>query len=161
MPPLANPAHVVSECLTRDGGAGAAELIRTGSPNAQRPMIAFGRRREIRRVRNLSNAVKYNRAGGEVRIEVNRIGPERVCIVVSDTGLGMSREQLQFRPFSRLPQYASGFKGTGIGLAITKHLVELMGGAAPASRVNADAAAASGWTCPWRARRLKQPRQAG
>jgi PAS domain S-box-containing protein len=83
----------------------------------------------------LNNAVKYNRQGGEVRIEASQRG-ERVVLRVSDTGLGMDDEQLGhlFEPFNRLgfePRGAFGhvaIEGTGIGLSIVKALVEGMGG---------------------------------
>ena len=56
--------------------------------------------------------------------------PERIRISVKDTGAGLSPEKLAqlFQPFNRLGQEASGEEGTGIGLVVTKRLVELMGG---------------------------------
>jgi CheY-like chemotaxis protein len=57
--------------------------------------------------------------------------PHRVRVSVKDTGAGLSPEKLAqlFQPFNRLGQEASGEEGTGIGLMVTKRLVELMGGA--------------------------------
>ena len=82
----------------------------------------------------LSNAVKYNRAGGEVQLQVEaqpRDGQPGWCLVVRDTGRGLSGEQCTrlFEPFNRLGAERDGIEGTGIGLAIVHHLVELMGGA--------------------------------
>ncbi len=78
----------------------------------------------------LSNAIKYNRPGGSVSVETRVERPGRVTIVVSDSGLGMSPAQLQrlFRPFDRLGRESSNVAGAGIGLYITKLLVERMRG---------------------------------
>jgi protein-histidine pros-kinase len=79
----------------------------------------------------LSNAVKYNHSGGEVTIgwEVQST-PHVVRVNVRDTGPGIAQEHLDrlFRPFERLGAEASGVEGTGIGLALSKRLVELMHG---------------------------------
>lgn len=78
----------------------------------------------------LSNAIKYNQAGGAVVIDVAVKSSKRVRISVKDTGRGLAPEQLAqlFQPFNRLGQENSGEEGTGIGLVMTKRLVELMGG---------------------------------
>jgi CheY-like chemotaxis protein len=78
----------------------------------------------------LSNAIKYNRAGGGVIVQCMMSGDDRVKVSVKDTGTGLSPEQLAqlFQPFNRLGQEASTEEGTGIGLVVTKQLVELMGG---------------------------------
>jgi CheY-like chemotaxis protein/anti-sigma regulatory factor (Ser/Thr protein kinase) len=77
----------------------------------------------------LTNAVKYNREGGQVLVEAEPAGGS-VTLRVSDTGRGMSEAQLQqaFEPFNRLGLEREGIEGTGIGLAIVKALVERMGG---------------------------------
>ena len=77
----------------------------------------------------LSNAIKYNRTGGSVLVECKQHG-DRVRLSVRDTGNGLSAEQLQqlFQPINRLGQEAGTEEGTGIGLVVTKQLVELMGG---------------------------------
>ncbi len=78
----------------------------------------------------LTNAVKYNRPGGSVRVFVDRDGDGAVRLAVSDTGLGMDRAQLArlFQPYDRLGREGSGIEGTGIGLVIAQRLLELMGG---------------------------------
>jgi CheY-like chemotaxis protein len=78
----------------------------------------------------LSNAVKYNREGGSVRLEVRPQGAERLCIQVTDTGPGIPAERQAelFQPFNRLDAKHSNIEGTGIGLTITRRLVEMMGG---------------------------------
>jgi signal transduction histidine kinase/ActR/RegA family two-component response regulator len=77
----------------------------------------------------LSNAVKYNREGGTVRIECG-VADGMVALSVIDDGLGMSAEQVArlFTPFERLGRETSNVPGTGIGLVITKLLIEHMGG---------------------------------
>jgi PAS domain S-box-containing protein len=77
----------------------------------------------------LSNAIKYNKLGGSVVVTCTAsAGHYRIC--VTDTGLGLSSEkQAQlFQPFNRLGQEMSGEEGTGIGLVVSKRLVELMHG---------------------------------
>jgi PAS domain S-box-containing protein len=78
----------------------------------------------------LANAIKYNSKGGAVIVECKMSSENRVRVSVTDTGAGMAPEQLAqlFQPFNRLGQAASGEEGTGIGLVVTKQLVELMGG---------------------------------
>ena len=78
----------------------------------------------------LSNAIKYNRLGG--RIDVSRVlGPNaQVRIGVRDTGHGLTPNELAslFQPFNRLGQARGKEVGTGVGLVVTKKLVESMGG---------------------------------
>lgn len=78
----------------------------------------------------LSNAIKYNRVGGTVVVKCETHGSDRVRVSVTDTGAGLTPEQLAqlFQPFNRLGQESSIEEGTGIGLVVTKQLVELMGG---------------------------------
>jgi PAS domain S-box-containing protein len=77
----------------------------------------------------LSNAIKYNRTGGTVTVRCTR-ADQRVRVYVKDTGAGLAPEQIGqlFQPFNRLGQEESTEEGTGIGLVVTKQLVELMGG---------------------------------
>jgi PAS domain S-box-containing protein len=78
----------------------------------------------------LSNAVKYNARGGRVELLLIDSAPEQIGVVVVDTGRGMDAQQLRrlFAPFDRLGLEATDIEGTGIGLVITKRLVELMNG---------------------------------
>ena len=77
----------------------------------------------------LSNAIKYNRRDGSVRVNVFR-RDGRTVIEVLDTGLGMSPEQLEhlFEPFNRLGRDQQGIEGIGIGLALARQLMQLMNG---------------------------------
>ncbi|MEA2220565.1 MAG: hypothetical protein QOJ35_3191 [Solirubrobacteraceae bacterium] len=78
----------------------------------------------------LSNAVKYNREGGSIEVAGALAGPAGARIQVSDTGVGIAAEDLAraFDPFERLGAEAGEVEGTGLGLALTKRLVEAMGG---------------------------------
>jgi PAS domain S-box-containing protein len=78
----------------------------------------------------LSNAIKYNTAGGSVIVQCMLSDNGRVRISVKDTGTGLAPSQLEqlFQPFNRIGQEHSVEEGTGIGLVVTKQLVELMGG---------------------------------
>ena len=78
----------------------------------------------------LSNALKYNREQGQVAIECAPHAGGRVRISVRDTGVGLDAEQLAllFQPFNRLGQEGGTEEGSGIGLVVTKRLVELMDG---------------------------------
>ncbi len=78
----------------------------------------------------LSNAVKYNREGGEVILDCRKTPDGMVRISVSDTGEGIPQDKQGeiFQPFSRLGAEATETEGTGIGLTLTKRLVELMDG---------------------------------
>ena len=79
----------------------------------------------------LSKAIKYNKKQGTVIVECSANTPGRTRISVIDTGVGLSPEKLAqlFQPFNRLGQEGlGGVAGTGIGLVVTKRLVELMGG---------------------------------
>ncbi|MGV7222592.1 MAG: ATP-binding protein [Nitrospinales bacterium] len=76
-----------------------------------------------------SNAIKYNHEDGQVEIDYI-VDDEKVTISISDTGFGIPENELQniFKPFNRLKTPDKEIEGTGIGLSITKHLIEVMGG---------------------------------
>ena len=83
----------------------------------------------------LTNAVKYNKPGGTVEVWLNELpidqNHSRFALKIVDTGIGMSQEFLQhiFEPFSREhPDAGTNYQGTGLGMAITKEIVDLMGG---------------------------------
>jgi signal transduction histidine kinase/HAMP domain-containing protein len=77
----------------------------------------------------LSNACKYNRPGGRVRLEASLDG-DHLTVSVADTGVGLSPQQLarMYEPFNRLGAETGSVEGTGIGLVISRRLVDLMGG---------------------------------
>ena len=73
----------------------------------------------------MSNAVKYNHDGGHVHVQARPAGEAAVEISVTDTGLGMTPQQVAdlFQPFNRLGRERSSREGTGIGLAIVQRIV--------------------------------------
>jgi len=79
----------------------------------------------------LSNAIKYNREQGSVEVKSMLSSPKCIRISIKDSGAGLPPEKLAqlFQPFNRLGQETGAEEGTGIGLVVTKQLVELMGGA--------------------------------
>jgi len=78
----------------------------------------------------LSNAIKYNRSGGTAEVSYRVHSSGRLRINVRDTGLGLSEQKIAalFQPFNRLGQETGTEEGTGIGLVVSRRLVELMGG---------------------------------
>jgi len=105
-----------------------------GSPNsgfADSDVFVLADRVRLRQVlvNLLSNAVKYNRSGGQVRVGW-QVDDHRCALVISDDGIGMTPEKLDrlFEPFNRLGAEKSKIEGTGIGLVLSRRLVELMQG---------------------------------
>jgi signal transduction histidine kinase/CheY-like chemotaxis protein len=78
----------------------------------------------------LSNALKYNREGGSVTISWANAAGDHLRVTVTDTGAGIAeQEQIRmFSPFERLGAEKTEVEGTGLGLALSKRFVELMGG---------------------------------
>ena len=101
-------------------------------PHFELPYFVSADRTRVKQVliNLLFNAVKYNKPDGAVEIDYITVPPNAIRISVRDTGAGLTEEQLAqlFQPFNRLGKEASVEEGTGIGLVVTKRLVELMGG---------------------------------
>ncbi len=78
----------------------------------------------------MTNAIKYNRSGGSVTIDWQQTKSERLKIKIIDTGMGISaaNQKKVFTEFNRLGKETSLIEGTGIGLVVTKNLIELMNG---------------------------------
>jgi PAS domain S-box-containing protein len=79
----------------------------------------------------LMNSIKYNKPQGKVSVAILAIAKGRLRVSVMDTGVGLSADKLAqlFQPFNRLGQEAGVEEGTGIGLVVSKRLIELMHGA--------------------------------
>jgi PAS domain S-box-containing protein len=102
-----------------------------GLPAAAGRVVLADRQRLKQVLLNLlSNAVKYNRPGGRVEVLLSGGSAGRMRIAITDTGDGIPPERMAqlFLPFERLGAEQRGVEGTGIGLALSKRLVELMGG---------------------------------
>jgi len=78
----------------------------------------------------LSNAVKYNRDEGSITINIENLPDQQLHISITDTGKGLYPDQINrlFNPFERIEAKNSNIEGTGIGLTITKRLIEAMEG---------------------------------
>jgi PAS domain S-box-containing protein len=124
-------ADVMLECQNTIEPQAQKSGIRMSFPQVDRQCFIKADRTRVKQVliNLLSNAIKYNQVGGSVVVECGESAPQRLRVSVTDTGVGLSPEQLEhlFRPFSRVGQETSA--GAGIGLVVTKRLIELMGGA--------------------------------
>ena len=123
--------ELIADCQTMIAPLGARRGVRMLFPT----QCEFGVKADRVRLKQvllnlLSNAVKYNRDQGMVVLECASAGEGRVRVSVQDTGIGLRPDQLAslFEPFNRLGQEAGEVEGTGIGLVVTKRLVELMDG---------------------------------
>lgn len=78
----------------------------------------------------LSNAVKYNRIGGDINISYQKIANNYLRLTIKDTGIGIKKEHHPrvFEPFCRSADNKAEIEGTGVGLAISKKLIESMNG---------------------------------
>ncbi len=124
-------ADVLQECHALTQTASAQRGIRLLFPLDTTLRVNADRTRLKQVLLNLlSNAVKYNRDHGAVIVECAPGDEGRVRISVQDTGAGLTPDELSslFQPFNRLGRDGTGIEGSGIGLTLTKRLVELMGG---------------------------------
>jgi PAS domain S-box len=98
--------------------------------NGERPIFADNTRLKQALINLVSNALKYNRRDGKVTISLEKIESSMMRISVQDTGKGIpedKRDQV-FQPFNRLNQELGAVEGSGVGLVITRRLVEMMQG---------------------------------
>jgi signal transduction histidine kinase len=127
---------VLERCSDRLSALAEAQHVRIvpQHPFPELHVLADPRRLEQVFINLISNAIKYNRPDGEVRLTLAPDGDD-VVAAVHDTGAGMTEEQLGqlFQPFNRLGAEYSKVVGSGLGLVITRQLVTLMGGSVAAS----------------------------
>jgi PAS domain S-box-containing protein len=125
-------AETIGECVAMIEPQARRGGIRIGFAAPAGPVFVKADRTRLKQVfvNLLSNGIKYNRVGGSVDVSVRGTGDGRVRVSFQDTGAGLPPEQLAqlFEPFNRLGQEAGEEEGTGIGLVVSKRLVELMGG---------------------------------
>ena len=130
--------ELVDECMSLTSPQAAYRGICFSLPSVSGCILRADRTRLKQALVNLlSNAVKYNRPGGGVRLEYELKEERNMRLHVHDTGGGIAPERLPelFQPFHRLGQELGEVEGTGIGLAITKQLIEAMGGTVGASSI--------------------------
>jgi PAS domain S-box-containing protein len=124
--------EVILECQAMIEPQAQRAGVRMTFPPPDPPRFVIADRTRLKQVliNLLSNAVKYNQIGGTVILDCVPSTPDRVRISIKDTGAGLSPEKLGqlFQPFNRLGQERGAVEGTGIGLVMSKRLVELMGG---------------------------------
>jgi len=125
-------ADILADCQTMIEPQAAASRIVVRFPVFEQPCLVQADRRRLKQVviNLLSNAIKYNRQQGTVNVSFIQPAPKRVRVRVQDDGFGLTPEQVAnlFQPFNRLGQEGGAQEGTGIGLAVSKRLVEMMGG---------------------------------
>ena len=125
-------AEVMLECRAMIEPQAQQRGIGMSFPRFEAPCHIKADRTRIKQVliNLLFNAIKYNRPGGTVSVTCSPCPPNSIRISVRDSGAGLSPEQLAqlFQPFNRLGKETGAEEGTGIGLVVTKRLVELMGG---------------------------------
>jgi signal transduction histidine kinase/ActR/RegA family two-component response regulator len=161
--------EILQECQTMMAPLADRLGIAMSYADLDAPMYVFADRMRLKQVliNLLTNAIKYNRLQGSVTVDFTAHSANTLRINVRDTGLGLVPEKLQqlFQPFNRLGREGGAEEGTGIGLVVTKRLMELMDGAIGVSTVPdsgsvfwvelrvspapADSEVMTGeWTCP-------------
>ena len=125
-------AEVMQECRAMIEPQAQKRGIGLTFPRFEIPWFVKADRTRVKQVliNLLFNAIKYNQPGGTVAVECRLAPPDSLRISVRDSGAGIPPELVAqlFQPFNRLGKETGSEEGTGIGLVVTKRLVELMGG---------------------------------
>ena len=123
---------IMTECQSMIEPQAKKRGIRLSFPRFDEPCFVLADRTRVKQIliNILSNSIKYNRTDGSVTVEWAASPPCSIRVSIRDTGAGLPPEKLAqlFQPFNRLGQEGSAEEGTGIGLVVTKRLVQLMGG---------------------------------
>ena len=124
--------EILIECQTMIEPQAQKRGISMTFPTFTEPCYVKADRTRLKQVliNLLSNAIKYNQTGGRVKVDCTQSRTGCMRISVKDTGVGLTQEMLAqlFQAFNRLGKEATGEEGTGIGLVVSKRLVELMQG---------------------------------
>jgi len=125
-------AEVMLECRDLIEQQASKRGIDVTFPSFELPGYVRADRTRVKQVliNLLSNAIKYNKTQGTVTVEYTLSPPDTIRVSVRDTGEGLAPEQLAqlFQPFNRLGKEGGPEQGTGIGLVMSRCLVEMMGG---------------------------------
>ncbi len=136
-------AEVMQECRAMIEPQAQKRGLGLTFPQFEIPWFVKADRTRVKQVliNLLFNAIKYNRPGGTVAVECRLAQPDTLRVSVRDTGTGIPPELIAqlFQPFNRLGKETGAEEGTGIGLVVTKRLVELMDG-----RIGVDSAVGVG-----------------
>ena len=132
IPALTDVVEVLSEVVDLSSQKVAARklVLETEFVDGLKPVFADRTRLKQVFINFIDNAVKYNVHGGSIQLSVSRENDDWARIRIKDTGVGISEENLErlFEPFNRLGYESSGIPGTGIGLVLSRRLIEAMGG---------------------------------
>jgi signal transduction histidine kinase/ActR/RegA family two-component response regulator len=130
---------VIEECCQLMAPIAAARSIRIIQDGRHAALAVFADRQRLAQilVNLISNAVKYNHKNGSITISCAEEGTGQASIVVTDTGPGLSPENIEriFVPFERLGAEQTAVEGTGIGLPLARALTEAMEGQLTAASV--------------------------
>jgi signal transduction histidine kinase/ActR/RegA family two-component response regulator len=128
--PVADAVADALELVRPLASAASVRLAPTPAMPASQYVLADHHRLRQVLLNLLSNAVKYNRPAGAVTTAVQLVPGGRLRISVTDAGHGISQHALGklFTPFERLDAARAGIEGTGLGLALSRHLIQTMGG---------------------------------
>ena len=125
--------EILSECRVMLDSEAHKRRVSLTFPRFDQPVFVKADRIRLKQVviNLLSNAIKYNKENGSVEVACTTDGQGPIRLSFRDTGAGLSEEKLAhlYQPFNRLGKEEGAEVGTGIGLVVTKRLVELMGGA--------------------------------
>ncbi len=127
------PVRVVEECMALVKPLAASHRVTLRFlPNdgANVYVLADAMRLKQILLNLLSNAIKYNLESGYVEVSLNAKDNGRLAIAVEDSGRGISPSDIKkmYEPFNRLGAERTNIEGTGVGLLITRRLIEMMGG---------------------------------
>ena len=127
------PREILAECLdlARPQANRHGVALVDGAAGRELPAVRADATRLRQVVLNLlSNAIKYNRDGGRVTLGCKTTAGGMLRVSIADTGPGIppQKQDQLFQPFRRLGAESTDIEGTGIGLTITKRLIELMDG---------------------------------
>ncbi len=125
--------EVLQECSTAVAPAAQKANVQLNFGQVDAAVEVHADRARLKQVVThlLSNAIRYNHAAGSVALTCSVEPQQRLRISVQDTGNGLSADKITqlFQPFNRLVRETSAKAGSGVGLALSKRLVELMDGA--------------------------------
>ncbi|HXP30076.1 MAG TPA: HAMP domain-containing sensor histidine kinase [Stellaceae bacterium] len=125
--------QVIGACLTLVKERAGSGKLTIGVAGADQPLLIWGDERKMKQItiNLLSNAVKFTPAGGSVTVGWSLLSDGKCNLVVADTGIGIAPENLSkvLEPFAQADSALNRrYEGTGLGLPLTRRLVELHGG---------------------------------